>query len=74
MNCIDITNATPEQLDYLSRLTCFGITDINTLSTMTLLPITPEEDDEPINYGPSYDDCFPDPWADDYAAIVAGEL
>lgn len=24
--------------------------------------------------GPSYDDCFPDPWAGDYAAIVKGEL
>jgi hypothetical protein len=23
---------------------------------------------------PSYSDCYPDPWADDYAAIIAGEL
>jgi hypothetical protein len=23
---------------------------------------------------PSYDDCFTDPWADDYAAIIRGEI
>jgi hypothetical protein len=26
------------------------------------------------NYSPSYADCFPDPWAEDYAAIVKGEI
>jgi hypothetical protein len=31
------------------------------------------EDSEP-NYGPSLDDAYPDPWADDYGAIVRGEL
>jgi hypothetical protein len=39
MNSIDISNATPEQLNYLFDLAAFGITDINTLSKMTLLPV-----------------------------------
>ena len=41
--------------------------------------VVPKEDDFEIedsepNYGPSYADCFPDPWAEDYGAIVRGEL
>jgi|SaaInlStandDraft_1057018.scaffolds.fasta_scaffold48944_2 hypothetical protein len=33
-----------------------------------------ERDAARRDYEPSWEDCYPDPWADDYAAIINGEL